>query len=860
MEENYRVTGMTCAACSAAVERAVKKVPGVQKAEVNLLDGSMVAEYDEAKTNAQDIIHAVEQAGYGASLPTAKTSAASAPAEDPQKAQQAELHSMKVRLAVSFAFLIPLMWVSMGHMMGLPLPAFLSGMEGAIPFALTQLLLTLPILYVNRKYYQVGYKTLLHGSPNMDSLIAIGSTAAVVYGIFALYRMGWAMGTGDMATVEKYHMDLYFESAGTILTLITLGKFLEARAKGKTGAAIRALLDLAPKTALVVRNGVEVEIPAEQVQPGDVVAIRPGMRIPVDGTVLDGSSAVDESAITGESIPVEKQPGSKVIAATINKSGAFTFRAEQVGEDTTLARIVELVRQAGAGKAPIAKLADRVSGVFVPVVIGIAVLAFAAWMLAGQSLEFALSRGIAVLVISCPCALGLATPVAIMVGTGKAARLGILFHNAEALENAHHIDTVVLDKTGTITEGRPQVTDIAPAGGTADELLTAAASLEHSSEHPLAEAIVEYAAARNLPVRPVSGFAALPGRGLRAVLDGEQWLAGNARLMQEQGVELGEASARADELAGQGKTPLFFACEGRLAGVIAVADVVKSTSAAAIRELSRMGVDVWMLTGDNARTAEAIRRQLDIPHVQAEVLPQDKEEAVRRLQKEGRRVAMVGDGINDAPALVRADVGIAIGAGTDVAIESADVVLMKSDLWDVVTALRLSRSVIRNIRENLFWAFFYNAVGIPLAAGALWPMFHLALNPMFGAAAMSLSSVCVVSNALRLNLFRAGTPQQTETAAEARDVNVIPLPAAQAVQPKIAGGDTMKKVLHVEGMMCAHCKAHVEKALSAVPGVTEAVADLESKTATVTLAADVADDVLSAAVTEAGYTVTGVDA
>ena len=693
----------------------------------------------------------------------------------------------------------------------------------------------------------------------MDSLIAIGSLAAVAYGIFALYRMGWAMGTGDLAMVEKYHMDLYFESAGTILTLITVGKFLETRAKGKTGAAIRALLDLAPKTAIVRRNGVDTEIPVEQVEAGDTVVIKPGMRIPVDGTVLDGISSVDESAITGESIPVEKASGDKVIGATINKSGSFVFRAEKVGADTTLSQIVELVRQAGAGKAPIAKLADKVSGVFVPAVIAIALVSFVVWLAVGQSFEFALSRGIAVLVISCPCALGLATPVAIMVGTGKAAKFGVLFHNAEALENAHHIDTIVLDKTGTITQGKPQLTDLAPVEGLeANQLLQAAAGLELPSEHPLAEAIVEYARQQNLDIQPAEQFTAIPGKGLQAVWQGQTWLAGNARLMEERGIELGQARQLADDLAAQGKTPLYFAQGQQLAGVIAVADVVKPTSAAAIREFARMGVDVWMLTGDNARTAAAIQQQLDIPHVKAEVLPQDKEQMVRQLQQQGKKVAMVGDGINDAPALVRADVGIAIGAGTDVAIQSADVVLMKSDLWDVVTTLRLSRSVIRNIKENLFWAFFYNAVGIPLAAGALWSAFHLALNPMFGAAAMSLSSVCVVSNALRLNWFRSAAPQQQIAENKQSAVAVTTLPAPQPVQQdKEEKG--LNVTLKIQGMMCNNCVRHVTKALQGVAGVQTVEVNLEEGTARVTADETASVQTMQDAVTEEGYTVTGVE-
>ena len=854
MKQKFDVTGMSCAACSAAVERAVNKLEGVDAAQVNLLANSMQVEYDAAAVTEADICAAVEKAGYGASpvAPAGKTAPAkAAPAgEDPA---EAELRGMKKRLVVSLAFLIPLMYVSMGHMMGLPLPAFFHGREGAVAFALTQFLLVLPIMYVNRKFYIVGFKSLWHRSPNMDSLIALGSAAAVVYGLFALYRIGWGLGTGDMELVDRYRMDLYFESAGTILTLITLGKFLEARAKGRTGAAIRALMDLAPDTALVLRDGTEVEIPAEEVAVGDTVVIKPGMRIPVDGTVLTGLSSVDESAVTGESIPAEKAPGARVIAASINRSGSFTFLAEKVGQDTTLAQIIALVQDAGATKAHIAKLADKVSGVFVPVVIAIALAAFGVWLALGQTMEFALARAISVLVISCPCALGLATPVAIMVGTGKGARLGILYKNAEALENAHKVDTVVLDKTGTITEGKPAVTDLLPAPGVdKTELLRVAAALEKPSEHPLAEAIL--AAAGDMPLPEAKKFEALPGRGVRAFVNGREHLAGNLRLMEEQGVDVAWAASEAERLAKEGKTPLYFAAEGRLLGLVAAADPVKPTSAAAIGELQAMGLKVIMLTGDNARTAEAIRARLGIEQVVAEVLPQDKEAQVRALQAQGRRVAMVGDGINDAPALTRADVGVAIGAGTDVAIDSADVVLMKSDLWDLVNALRLSRATIRNIRENLFWAFFYNSIGIPVAAGALYG-FGLVLNPMLGAAAMSLSSVCVVSNALRLNFFQ---PKQAAAPQRPVDLPQNNEPCAQEAQPK--GEPVMtEKTIHIEGMACGHCTARVEKALAGVAGVASAKADLEGKCARVTLNAPVEDTTLTAAVTDAGYEVTGIE-
>ena len=852
MKQKFDVTGMSCAACSAAVERAVGKLEGVKQAQVNLLANSMQVEYDGGAVTENDICAAVQAVGYGASpVQPAGAAAPAAPAEDPALA---EMRQMKTRLIGSLAFLIPLMYISMGHMMGLPVPAFLHGRAGAIPFALSQFLLTLPIMYLNRKFFIVGFKSLWRRSPNMDSLIALGSTAAVVYGLFALYRMGWGFGVGDLALVDRYRMDLYFESAGTILTLITVGKYLEARAKGRTGAAIKALMDLAPKTALVLRDGQESEIPVEQVQRGDTVIMKPGMRVPVDGTVLTGLSSVDEAAITGESIPVEKGPGDGVIAASINKSGSFTFRAEKVGQDTTLAQIIALVQDAGATKAPIAKLADKVSGVFVPVVIGIALAAFGVWMLLGQTLEFALARAIAVLVISCPCALGLATPVAIMVGTGKGARMGILYKNAEALENAHKIDAVVLDKTGTITQGKPVVTDLLPVGDmTAAELLRRAAALEKPSEHPLAEAVL--AAAEGVALPAVTDFEALPGRGLRATLEGESHLAGNLRLMEEQGVDCSAMAQTARQLAKQGKTPLYFAAGGRLLGLIAAADPVKPTSAAAIRELQAMGLSVTMLTGDNARTAAAIQGMLGIEHVVAEVLPQDKEAQVRALQQQGKRVAMVGDGINDAPALARADVGVAIGAGTDIAIESADVVLMKSDLWDLVNALRLSKATIRNIRENLFWAFFYNTVGIPVAAGALVG-FGLVLNPMLGAAAMSLSSVCVVSNALRLNFFKPKQAQTGPAPVPVQGFSQINAAAAPA-QPK--GETVMQKIVHIEGMACGHCTARVEKVLGEIPGVSAVKADLEGKCATVTLAGPVEDAALSAAVTEAGYEVTGVE-
>ncbi len=753
MSQKFTVTGMTCSACSAAVEKSVKNVQGVSSVVVNLLGNSMLVDYDKEVTNENTIIQSVENAGYHASLFIKGQEAAGT--EKTENSVQSELKEMKFRIIVSAIFLIPLLYIAMGHMFKFPLPAFLHGDKNAVTFAFIQFLLTLPILYVNRKYFQVGFKTLFKGHPNMDSLIAIGSGAAVVYGVFAIFMIGYGLGHMDMDAVMKYSMDLYFESAATILTLITLGKFLEARSKGKTSEAISKLMDLSPKTAMVIRNGEEKEIPIEEVVIGDILAVRPGQSVPVDGVITEGSTAIDQSALTGESIPVEKLPGDKVIGATINKTGFFKFRAEKVGNDTTLAQIIQLVEDANSSKAPIAKLADKISGIFVPVVISIAVLATIIWLLTGEPFEFALSIGIAVLVISCPCALGLATPVAIMVGTGKGATNGILIKSAEALEIAHKVNTVILDKTGTITEGKPRVTDIVTAAGiTEEELLTAAAAIEKPSEHPLAEAILEKAKENGIKYEEVNEFKAVSGRGILAKISGKDYYSGNLAFMKEQGIDTSKLEQKADAFSENGKTPLYFAKENTLLGVIAVADVVKPTSKTAIEELKALGIDVVMLTGDNKKTAEAIRKQLHIDRVVAEVLPQDKESEVRKLQENGKKVAMIGDGINDAPALARADVGIAIGAGTDIAIESADIVLMKSDLLDAVTAIELSKATIKNIKENLFWAFFYNTIGIPLAAGVFYGILGWKLNPMFAAAAMSLSSVCVVTNALRLRFFK----------------------------------------------------------------------------------------------------------
>lgn len=761
-KEKFSVTGMSCSACSAHVEKSVSALPGIQSVSVNLLTNSMQVEYDEAAVGVKEIVKAVKSSGYGASPVQGEKTEQAAGLPD----AAAELRGMKRRLIVSLCFLVPLMYLSMYHMFsdwfGLPVPSFMMewfhGPENAAVFALSQLLLLTPILFANQKYFTVGFRTLLKASPNMDSLIAIGSAAAVGYGLFALYRIAYGAGHGDTALVEHYGMELYFESAGTILTLITLGKYLETRSKGRTGEAITKLMNLAPKTALVLRDGEEQEIPAGDISVGDIVIVKPGAAIPVDGTVTEGFASVEEAAITGESIPVEKRPGDKVISATVNRSGYLRFQAERVGADTTIAQIVRLVEEASASKAPIAKLADKIAGIFVPCVIGIALAAGIVWLLLGAGVEFSLSIAIAVLVISCPCALGLATPVAIMVGTGKGAENGVLIKSGDALETACRVDTVVLDKTGTVTQGKPEVTDVLPVSCTREELLETAYGLELQSEHPLASAVVDYAKAQGIAPKQAVAFRSIFGKGVQAEMEGADCRAGNEGFLSEAGVsEEALASLRPDmeRLADEGKTPLLFAKNTQVLGILAAADVVKPSSQEAIRRFKELHLDVILLTGDNKRTAEAIRKKLDIPKVIAEVLPQDKEREIVRLQQQGHRVAMVGDGVNDAPALTRADVGIAIGAGSDIAIESADVVLVKSDLLDAVSAVRLSRAVMRNIKENLFWAFFYNCIGIPLAAGVFFGLFGWRLNPMFAAAAMSLSSVCVVGNALRLKLFKA---------------------------------------------------------------------------------------------------------
>ena len=754
---------------------------------------------------------------------------------------------MKHRLGWSIVFLIVLMYISMGHMLGWPLPGILLGHENMMIFALTQLFLTLPIMYLNRKYYENGFKSLFHGAPNMDTLVAMGSTAAFVYSVSRLYVMGYAMGRGETNMAHMAAMNLYFESAAMILTLVTIGKYMESRSKNRTSDAITKLVDLAPKTALVVRNGQETEIPADQVQVGETVIVKPGQGIPVDGVILEGTGTVDESAITGESIPVEKKVGDRVTGATVNRAGYFQMKADRIGEDTTLSQIIRLVEEASGSKAPIAKLADKVSGIFVPVVITIAVITIIVWLLSGATFSFALASGIAVLVISCPCALGLATPTAIMVGTGRGAEQGILIKSGESLETAHLVDTVVLDKTGTITEGHPAVAAVRMAPGVTEaELLGLAASLEKASEHPLAEAIVRYAEEAGVEVSQATEFAAEAGQGVSGMVSGRKVLAGNQKMMDAQKVILDGMDAEAGKLSEEGRTVLYIAADRKLLGMIAVADPVKKTSAEAIREMEQMGLDVVMLTGDHEKTARAIQKQLGISRVIAQVLPQDKEREVRRLQEEGHKVAMVGDGINDAPALARADVGIAIGAGTDVAIESADIVLMKSDLLDAVTAVQLSRAVIRNIKENLFWAFCYNAIGIPLAAGVFYPLLNWQLSPMFGSAAMSFSSVFVVCNALRLKGFQPGFRKKRGGKTTAVSAE------------KKKGELTMKKTIKIEGMMCSHCTGRVDKALNALDGVTATVS-LEDKAAYVTVDGAVTDEELKKAVVDAGYEVTGIE-
>ena len=848
MKQRFRVGGMSCAACSAHVEKSVGAVPGVTTVQVNLLAGSMAVEYDETACDSAKIIAAVESGGYTAEVDDGKQQAAPAQGEQVDEA----LHEMKKRIIVSAVFMVVLMYFSMGEMVGLPLPSYAAGMDGMFVLALTELVLTLPIVIINRKYYINGFKTLLHRAPTMDALIAVGSGAALVYGIYALVRIGTAP-TPEAA--HSFMHDLYFESAGMILTLVTLGKFFEARAKRKTGEAIAALMDLRPKMATVIRGGQTIEVPIELVKVGDLVVVRGGQSVPVDGVITEGSAFLDESAITGESMPVERHAGGTVIGATVSKSGYFVMRASRVGDDTTLSQIIRLVEEAGASKAPIAKLADKVAGVFVPVVMAIALVTAVIWLIAGETPSFALTRAISVLVISCPCALGLATPVAIMVGTGVGAKNGVLFQSAEALENLHNVTSVIMDKTGTVTEGRPVVTDVQTNGIEKDELLSLALSLEKGSDHPLADVIVRYAHEQNAVERNVSDFEMVEGQGIRASVEGVPCMAGNERMLLASGLAVpGSMKELSAKFAAAGKTPLFFAANRKVAGVFAVADILKPTSRAAVQTLEKMNIEVTLLTGDNKKTAAAIASELGVREVIAEVLPQDKERIVREKQTAGRKVAMVGDGINDAPALARADVGIAIGAGTDAAISSADVVLMKSDLMDAVDAIRLSRQTIRNIRQNLFWAFFYNCIGIPIAAGALWVPFGIKLSPMIGAAAMSLSSVCVVSNALRLRFFKASEREKTQQAP-------VILPQSEVKTPEAAQHkeeNVMEKTIKVEGMMCMHCVAHVKKALEELPGVTAEV-DLDGGKAVVRAEKLPEDAVLTGAVTEAGYKVVGIE-
>ena len=963
MKERYHVTGMSCSACSSHVEKAVNKLENVEKASVNLLTETMDVTYDETKITSAEIIDAVVKAGYGASVMTEGSvagaggqstsgnagSTGKSTADGKQELQQkldADARAMKWRLGISIGFLIPLMYVSMHHMLkewfGIPVPAFIvntmHGNANAMNFALTQFLLLLPILYVNRKFFSVGFKTLAHRSPNMDSLIALGSGAALVYGIFAMYRISCGLGYGDMAVVEHYAHDLYFESSGTILTLITVGKYLESRSKGKTSEAITKLMNLAPKVAILVTgDGQEKEVSTESLQKGDIFLVKPGSLVPVDGIVLEGNSSVDEAAITGESVPVEKQAGDHVVSATVNKAGFLKCRADRVGDDTTLAQIIRLVEEASASKAPIAQLADKVAGVFVPTVMTISLITLIVWLISGATAEFAISTAIAVLVISCPCALGLATPVAIMVGTGVGASNGILIKTGEALQQAKEIDTVVLDKTGTITSGKLKVEE---AGGyqsdfPMDAMMQIAAALEKKSEHPLAEAVVEWAEQFGLAIPEIVDFKATFGRGVEGALAadflaveaakndgptavfyagkrdstadvpensgkiaeqnpatgiarsdadsvtfpaGTKFYVGNLAFLQEKNITLPQGAAEGlNRMADEGMTPLLVAQEGKFLGIIGVSDTVKATSYEAINAWEKMGVRVIMLTGDNRRTAEAVRQKLGISEVVAEVLPQDKEKKVSELKRQGHKVEMIGDGINDAPALAAADVGMAIGAGTDVAMESADIILMKNDLRDAVTAMKLSRAVIRNIKENLFWAFFYNCIGIPLAAGVLYPAFQIRLNPMFGAAAMSLSSIFVVGNALRLRGFKSGfTPLKKEApevtrkeieithAAAEGEQCILKTPAEQNnrqdVKQEKERTNTMTKVISIEGMMCNHCTGTVQKALEAVEGVKAVTMSLEQKNATVELASDVSDEVLTKAVVDAGYEVKGITA
>ena len=844
--EKFQITGMSCAACQIHVAKSVQKLDGVSDVDVSLLANTMVVKYDDLKTDSQKIAEAVSKAGYGAFLFEHHGGRNDFRREWQRRKEEEVLNQKKLkrRLILSIIFLIPLLYISMGHMLLLPVPLFLSGKENSLLFAFTQFLLTIPVVVINGHFFVSGIKAFFNKMPNMDSLVAIGAGASLLYGIFAIYMMIYGFSHGNFDFVLRYSKVLYFESCATILTLVTVGKYLEARSKAKTSDALDKLVNLAPKTAVIIRNGKEVIIPSEQVVSGDIVLIKPGESIPVDGVVTDGYGYVDQSAITGESIPVEKNIGDEVLSATVNKNGSFRFRASNVGEDTTLARIIKLVDEAGSSKAPIARLADSISGIFVPAVIVIAILTAICWIAAGQSFEFAFNCAVSVLVISCPCALGLATPVAIMVGMGKAAEYGILIKSAESLERLHSVDTVVLDKTGTVTSGRPKVTDVEVFANLSEkDFLSIAASIEQGSEHPLAGAVVNKAKEEGIEIKTPDKFEIIPGKGVLAVIDGESYTAGNIKLMSENEVEdsafFGKMSEKYSYL---GKTPLFFAKNKKLLGLIAVADSVRQTSAEAVMYLKQSGLRVILLTGDNRLTAGSIAKEVGIDEVIADVRPEGKEAEVGRLQDSGHRVAMVGDGVNDAPALVRADVGIAIGAGTDIAVDSGDVVLMKDSLLDVVRAIRLSGEVVKNIRTSLFWAFVYNIIGIPVAAGVLYPAFGLLLSPMIAAAAMSLSSVCVVSNALRIRLFRDNIEEQPKE------------------KELFAGDKNMKKIMLIDGMMCAHCQKRVHDVLSALDGVAEVDVNLENKTAVVVCSKEIDDKILTDAVTNAGYEVLSIKA
>lgn len=876
----FDIQGMTCSSCSAHVEKAVKKLEGIKNINVNLLSNNMTVEYDENKLDNNQIIKTVTEAGYGANI-TEKKSKEIKQEEQKNINNKDIIKSMKKRLIISISFLIPLMYIAMYHMLnewfGLPIPQIVKtlfhGNENAITFGLTQLLLLLPIIYVNRNYFSVGFKRLIKLSPNMDSLIAIGSGAAIIYGIFAIYMIGYGLGHNQIDIVKKYSMDIYFESAGTILTLITVGKYLETKSKGKTSDAISKLINLAPKTAIVIKQGKEIEINLEEVIIGDIVIIKPGGSIGIDGIIVEGSSAIDQSSITGESIPVEKVVGDTVVAGTINKNGYLKIKATKVGKDTTLSQIIKLVEEASNSKAPISRLADKVSGIFVPVVITIAILATIFWLITGQSFEFALSIGIAVLVISCPCALGLATPVAIMVGTGKGAEQGILIKSAESLEQLHLVDTVVLDKTGTITEGKPEVTDISINDikvnkeknnndnnrelKDENELLRIAGSLERKSEHPLAEAVIDKVREKQIELLEVQEFSAISGRGIKGKINGTNYIVGNNQFMKENYVDVEEISKKSNELLKQGKTVLYIASEKQIIGIIAVADTIKNTSKQAIKELKEKNIEVVMLTGDNKIVAEQIGNQLEINKVISEVLPQDKEKEVSKLQQQGKIVAFVGDGINDSPALVKSDVGLAIGSGTDIAIDSADIVLMKSSLLDVVTAISLSKAVIRNIKMNLFWAFFYNCVGIPIACGIFYTNFGFKLSPMIGATAMSLSSVCVVANALRLKKFKPNFKSEVK-ANKICEMKIKDNQNSRENKEKSNIEEEFKmetKTIYIEGMQCNHCKLSVEKVLNSIEGVTNVDVNLEEKKAIITSNKEIDNNIIKTVIEQEGFSV-----